>query len=192
MGLRHLGFVVLGLAVLTGAGWLGWRAGRGTDRPVAPERSLPVSDYAPEPAPSAPSAIPVPPPPRPRPGLAETPSPAPVAPAPANPSGVGNPALRQRVGSEIRKAFESKLPSHKLSEEQYERLTDDVMSIREAREKMNALPLTPENAEEHKRLREKLGKAVADWEDVADISLQDFTAMVQPGVGITNEEAEPR
>jgi len=183
---------MIGLAVLAGAGWLGWRVGRGSDRPAAPERSLPVSDYAPAPSPSAPSPIP-PTPPSGRPlARPQAPPAAPETPAPAEPPVAKNPILRERVRSEIRKAFETKLPSYKLSEEQFERLTDDVMAIREAREKMNALPLTPENAEEHKRLREQLGKAVADWEDVADISLQEFTALVQPGVGITNEETEPR
>jgi len=96
------------------------------------------------------------------------------------------------VRSEVQKAFETKLPSYKLSEAQYEQLTDDIMTIREAREKMNALPLTPVNAEEHQRLREQLGKAVADFQDVADISLQEFTEAAQPEEGITKEEAEPR
>jgi len=84
------------------------------------------------------------------------------------------------VRSELRKAFETKLPSYKLSEAQFEQLTDDIMTIREAREKMNALPFTPENAEEHRRLREQLGKAVADFQDVADISLQEFTKRPSP------------
>jgi len=192
MGLRRFGIVIIGLALLAAVARLGWRAGRGDGRPVPPSRSLPVEDYAPEPARQR-LALPKPPAPAPaRRRLALPPAPAPEAPASAESRAAKEGITRERVRSEIQKAFETKLPSYKLSLEQYERLTGDVMTIREAREKMNTLPLTPENAEAHQRLREQLGKAVADFQEVADISLQEFTEMVQPEEGITKEEPAPR
>jgi len=192
MGLRRFGIVVIVLVLLGGAAWIRWRAGRGDTPRVAPSRSLPVEDVAPAPPPATMPAIPEPPSARRRHALPQTPTPAPEAPPPAEPPAAKDGITRERVRSEIQKAFETKLPSYKLSDEQYERLTDDVMMIRESREKMNALPLTPENAEEHQRLREQLSKAVGDFDDVAHISLSEFTEKAQPGEGLTKEEDEPR
>jgi len=189
MGLRRFGIVVIVLALLGGAAWIGWRAGLGGKRLAPPPRSLPVEDAAPArqrlALPSAPSPSPA----RRRLALPTTPAPAtppPLEKPPAPKDGV----TRERVRTELQKAFETKLPSYKLSDEQYERLTDDIMTIRESREKMNALPLTPENAEEHQRLRHQLSKAVGDFDDVAHISLSEFTEKAQPGEGLTKEEDE--
>jgi len=183
MRARRFGIVIIGLALLAAVARLGWRAGVGEDRRRAPSRSLPVEDYEPAPDPARQRlALPKP----------ATPDPARRRLALPSPPQASDGVTRARVRSEVQKGFETKLPSYKLSEAQYEQLTDDIMSIREAREKMNALPLTPENAGEHQRLREQLGKAVADFQDVADISLQEFTEAVQPEEGITKEEAEPR
>ena len=191
MKTRRFGIVIIGLVLLAAVARLGWRAGVGRERPAAPRRSLPVEDYAPAP-PSAEAPANSQPTPARR-GLAV---PTPPEPGPATTTPSENPPVakdgvtRERVRSEIQKAFETKLTSYKLSLEQYEQLTDDVMTIREAREKMNALPLTPENAKEHQRLREQLGKAVADFQDVAHISLQEFTEAAQPEEGITKEGDE--
>lgn len=190
MKARRFGIVIIGLALLAAVARLGWRAGVGRERPAAPSRSLPVEDYAPAPPEASIPPIPKPPPARRRLALPRAPAPAPEAPASAQSRAAKEGITRERVRSEIQKAFETKLPSYKLSLDQYERLTDDVTTIREAREKMNALPLTPENAEAHQRLREQLGKAVADFQDVAGISLQEFTELVQPEEGITKDGDE--
>jgi hypothetical protein len=94
---------------------------------------------------------------------------------------------RDLIRALLQGAFEFHLPRHKLSSDDYEQLTDAVVRIRAARREMAELTVSVENAERLRELRETLVDALSDFEYVADLSPAEFTELVQPGVGITDD-----
>jgi hypothetical protein len=175
-GLRFL-LGCLVLALLGAAAYLGLRGERSRTPPPAIETGrIPPPEAAVEaPAPA----------PKPR---ADD---RPVERAPAPPADAGGQpaeATRSFVEAHLRSAFETHLPRYKLTDEQFQRLTDVILRIRAARQALNALPLDASTAETHRKLREELARAVADFKETADVDLSEFTELAEPESGITREE----
>ncbi len=118
----------------------------------------------------------------------------PDPPAPAQPSGEeeasGDTIPRAMVLQALQEAFDSHLPDQRLDPEQYEKLADAVLRIRAARRSLAGLPLSQENAEAIHRLREELTDALTDFQEVAGLTPDEFTELVQPGLGLDEESAE--
>lgn len=92
---------------------------------------------------------------------------------------------RELVLASLRDAVERHIPSHKLSSDEYARLADAVMRMRETQAGLRSLPLDEEHAEQLRALREQLADAAAEFEYVLDMSPAEFSARAQPGLGVT-------
>jgi hypothetical protein len=98
---------------------------------------------------------------------------------------------RELVLASLRAAIETHLPGHKLTDVEYEQLADAILEMRAARQRLRGVPLDAEHAEERRRLREELAGAAADFEYVLEMSPAEFTARVQPGLGIDSDDDAP-
>ena len=108
--------------------------------------------------------------------------------AEADPSPVGEEVGRATIRTALEQAFQEHLPDQGLSDADYERLTDAVIRMRAARQELNALPVSAENAEMIRRLREELNEALNEFQAVAGMDAVEFTRRVEPEVGLSNEE----
>ncbi len=84
----------------------------------------------------------------------------------------------------LAEAIAERLPSHKLSSDELDRLADAAFRLRQAQRALRALPATSEHAERRRALREEIAAAGADFEYVLEMTPGEFTAQVQTGVGI--------
>lgn len=97
------------------------------------------------------------------------------------------PVPRELIQGALRGAIEEYFPRRKLSSDQLERLTDAVTSLRDSRAELRGLPFTSEAAERRRELVEAIGAATSDFEYILEMSPAEFTAAVQPGVGLSND-----
>jgi hypothetical protein len=172
----------LGVALLAGAlVSLFWRDGA----PPAPESSRPAPlPPAEEDLGARPDRLPAPEPSPPKPAGHPSDLSAPARPSGEEEKVSGETIPRAMVRQALEEAFDTHLPDRRLAPEQYERLTDAVLRIRAARRSLTGLPLSQENAEAIHRLREELTDALTDFHEVAGLTLDEFTELAQPGLGL--------
>lgn len=86
----------------------------------------------------------------------------------------------------MRHAFESAVaesfPDRRLSSDEVERVTDSLMTLRDAKRALRELPPDEEHAEQRRLLIEQIGEASSVFRDVMEISPSEFTAGAEPGV----------
>lgn len=86
----------------------------------------------------------------------------------------------------MRHAFESAVAEsfsdRRLSSDEIERVTDSLMTLRDAKQALRELPPDEEHAEQRRLLVERIGEASSVFRDVMDISPSEFTAGAEPGV----------
>ncbi len=93
----------------------------------------------------------------------------------------------QFIDAALRAAIEEYLPGHKLSSDEYTRLSEAIIDVRRLRTEMSALDVSPENGERLRELRDELTEALTHFDEILDMSAAEFTARVQPGAGVTPE-----
>lgn len=88
----------------------------------------------------------------------------------------------------IRAAVESAMAEHfvdyRLSSDEVERVTDSLVSLREAQVALRELPMGEETAEERRLLVEQIGEATSQFRSVLEMDPAEFTASSQPSVGV--------
>ena len=86
----------------------------------------------------------------------------------------------------MRHAFESAVaesfPDRRLSSDEVERVTDSLMTLRDAKQALRELPFDEEHAEQRRLLIERIGEASSVFRDVMDISPSEFTTGAGPGI----------
>jgi hypothetical protein len=86
----------------------------------------------------------------------------------------------------MRHAFESAVaesfPDRRLSSDEVERVTDSLMTLRDAKQALRDLPPDEEHAEQRRLLVERIGEASSVFRDVMDISPSEFTTGAEPGL----------
>lgn len=166
--------VAAALLALGGAAWLA--LGR-------PQAEAPARPGRAAPAPAAGEGAAVAPP------LPE-PRPFPATPRAARASAEPQPD-REAIESFLRAALDAHLPEIRLSSEEIAEAADALARLRRARQELGELEPGAENAERRRALTEQLGRAVDDFRYVLEMSPAEFTARVQPGVGIDRGDAGP-
>jgi hypothetical protein len=171
------------LWLLAGAALLALVVGvvRGLREPAPPAAERPAAREAAEAQPAPPAAEPQTPlamPPGPAAGTAEPP--APVSP----------PSRREAVRALLEQDLAEHFPDRKLSSDELEAATDALMRLRAARLELRALPLTPENAERIRALKEEMGQAALDFEYVVDVDPITFTEKASGGFDEDEDEAD--
>lgn len=167
------------LAVALGAAALLWGAGAWLHgEPPRPERR-----GAPDtPAPAAPAPVVTPPPSvPPEPVAPSRAAPEPVSAAWFDAAGEPSPELMRAALAE---AIAEKLPGHKLSSDELDRLAEAAVRLREAQRALRALPQSDAHAAERGVLVEEIRAAGADFAYVLEMTPGEFTAQVQTDGGI--------
>jgi len=116
-------------------------------------------------------------------------APAPGLDAAAEEDGIGSDLFDEGARPSrafMRHAFESAVaesfPDRRLSSDEVERVTDSLMTLRDAKQALRELPLDEEHAEQRRLLIERIGEASSVFRDVMDITPSEFTAGAAPGV----------
>ena len=176
---RGFALRVLGAALAAGTAW--WLL-----RPEAPP--------APAPRPQGPKAAAEP--------AGAPPAPPPTGPEPSQPmparSGKGpaptEPLARAPDFATVRgflsQALEEHFSRHKLSDRELDELARSVLALRRARQRLARLEREPERAAELARAREEVGRAVARFEELLDMSPAEFTETLarEAGGGVSDPE----
>jgi len=111
--------------------------------------------------------------------LATPPAPAPETAEP--PAPVSPPSRREAVRTLLEQDLAEHFPDRKLSSDELDAATDALMRLRAARLELRALPLTPENAERIRALKDEMGQASLDFEYVVDVDPITFTEKASGG-----------
>ncbi len=122
-------------------------------------------------------------------------TPAPAAPAvPAAPKDVEEPEddpERAQIRDALAETFRARFPERDPSDAELDRMADALRRMMAARDAMRALKGTPEEGGERRRLRDALGEAVAEFEQVAEVPLSEVTKETGAGgisTGIDEDE----
>jgi hypothetical protein len=163
-----------------------WLAGSPRpQRPAAPAESGVAAPLAP--AATTPELMPpsVPTPAEREPASAPRP---PAAPPTAYVDAAGSPS-RELVRAALEAALADHWSSYKLTPAEVERITDAVLSLREAQAALRELPASPEVADRRRALVERIGQADADFAEVMEMSFAEFTRGAGTGAGVDRAEA---
>ena len=163
------------LWLLAGAALLALVIGivRGLREPAPPAAEPQAQAPNPSEEPQAPLATP----PAPAPETAEPPAPETAEP----PAPVSPPSRREAVRTLLEQDLAEHVPDRKLSSDELDAATDALMRLRAARLELRALPLTPENAERIRALKDEMGQASLDFEYVVDVDPITFTEKASGG-----------
>ncbi len=86
--------------------------------------------------------------------------------------------MRHAFVSAVAESF----PDRRLSSDEVERVTDSLMTLRDAKQALRELPFDEDHAEQRRLLIERIGEASSVFRDVMDIGPSEFTAGAGPGV----------
>jgi hypothetical protein len=121
---------------------------------------------------------------------------APAVAPPAKPKSVvvDEPAQEDPKRAQIRDAlaetFRARFPDRDPSDAELERMAEALRRMMAARDAMRALKGTPEESGERRRLRDALGEAVAEFEQVAEVPLSEVTKETGAGGISTGNDAD--
>jgi hypothetical protein len=153
---------------------------RALERPTVPERVVPGARRRPRPSlvrtVEARSLDPA---------ADDTPEAEPGAPAPGAEDDIA--VTRELVLAALVHDIPSKLPELELSDADLERLADAVLRVREHNVRLRGLEYVPDNADEIRRLEERLVHDLLVFEEVTGTSATDFTNALSDE-GVTTEE----
>jgi hypothetical protein len=87
-------------------------------------------------------------------------------------------------------AIEKELPELELSEIELREMTAAVITIRDSMQELRVLERTSENAEDIRRLRDRMKEAMGDLEQITDMSAEALMLRAPAEGGIDHDEAD--
>lgn len=97
---------------------------------------------------------------------------------------------RSHIRDALAETFRARFPERDPSDAELDRMAAALRRMIAARDAMRALKGTPEESGERRRLRDALGEAVAEFEQVAEVPLSEVTKETGAGGISTGNDAD--